>query len=360
MIGADLFTTVRDLAEDSVAPTPVSAEHIGDHELVFRLASGGMADVYLARDGVGLSRDGVVAIKRVHRHLIGDPDYRAMFLDEARIAFQITHPNVCAVLDFGESRGEYYLAMEYLLGEPLARIMNRVATDAESIASPPIACRLARAMADACKGLHSAHDAVDPHGKSLGVVHRDVTPRNLFLTYDGKVKVLDFGIATAAMRLHGKETGELRGNLAYMAPEQLTGAPVDRRVDIWALGVTFWEMLTMKRLFKRGTPMDTVLAVVYDEIPAPSEVVSDVPEGLDAVVMRALERDPNFRWHTAEEMEHAIEEVLHAQPEVVGPADLSEWMGAVFPFGEARKRQLIRAARRGSGRAAEVLRGGER
>lgn len=360
VIGDDLFTTVRDLAEDSVAPTPVPTEHIGKHELVFRLASGGMADVYLARDGVGLNPDGVVAIKRVHRHLVGNPEYRAMFLDEARIAFQITHPNVCAVLDFGESRGEYYLAMEYLVGEPLARIINRVANDTGRDVTAPIGCRLGRAIADACKGLHAAHEAMDPHGASLGVVHRDVTPRNLFLTYDGRIKVLDFGIAMAAMRLHAKETGELRGNLAYMAPEQLTGAPIDRRVDIWALGVTFWEMLAMQRLFKRGTPMETVLSVVYDEIPPPSEVSPNVPQGLDEVVMRALKRDPNFRWQTAEEMERAIEDVLHAQPAVVGPADLSEWMGEVFPFGEARKRQLIRAARLGGGRAQNAIVGGER
>ena len=359
-IGADLFTTVRDLAEDSVAPSPVPPERIGGHELVFRLASGGMADVYLARDGSGLSSDGVVAIKRVHRHLVGQPEYRDMFLDEARIAFQISHPNVCEVLDFGESNGEYYLAMEYLVGEPLARLMNRVANDTERDAAAPVACRLARTVADACKGLHAAHEATDPHGASLGVVHRDVTPRNLFLTYSGRAKVLDFGIATAAMRLHANAGGELRGNLAYMAPERLTGDQVDRRIDIWALGVTFWEMLAMRRLFKRDTPTATVEAVVYDEIVPPSAIVTGIPNGLDDIVLRALERDPNVRWQTAKEMEEAIDDVLRAQPAVVGPADLSEWMGHVFPFGEARKRQLIRAARLGSAGAAKALLGGGR
>ena len=343
---ADLFTQVRRLTEGSEAPVAIPPQRIGHYELVFKLASGGMADVYLARDESEPSTNRVVALKRVHRHLVGRSGYREMFLDEARIAFQIAHPNVCSVLDFGEREGEYYLTMEYLVGEPLARLMNRAARQAEPQGTAPAADRLARTISDACKGLHAAHSAKGPDGSPLEVVHRDVTPRNLFLTFDGRVKVLDFGIATAEMKLHSQEDSELRGNLAYMAPEQLTGGQIDRRVDIWSLGVTFWEMLAMRRLFKRNTPAATAQSVVYDEIAPPSALQPDVPDGLDEVVLRALQRDPDKRWQSAEEMELAIRQVLDAQPMVVGPADLAEWMTRVFPFEEAGKRQLIRMVRR--------------
>ncbi len=347
---ADLFTQVRRLSEASEAPVPIPSERIGHYELVFKLASGGMADVYLARDESAPSGARVVALKRVHRHLMGRTDYRQMFLDEARIAFQISHPNVCSVLDFGESGGEHYLTMEYLVGEPLARLINRVARHAAPSKTAPIAGLLARTIADLCTGLHAAHSVTDPNGAPLRVVHRDVTPRNLFLTYDGRAKVLDFGIATAQMKLHSGDGGKLRGNVAYMAPEQLTNAPTDHRADIWSLGVTFWEMLAMRRLFKRETPAATAESVVYDEIPPPSALQPDIPDALDEIVLKALRRDPRGRWQSAREMELAIRQVSSAQPVVVGPADLADWMAHVFPFEEARKRQLIRMVA-GGGRA---------
>jgi serine/threonine-protein kinase len=356
---ADLFTQVRRLTEGSEAPVAIPPERIGRYELVFKLASGGMADVYLARDESAPSTNRVVALKRVHRHLVGRPGYREMFLDEARIAFQIAHPNVCSVLDFGESQGEYYLTMEYLVGEPLARLMNRAARQAEPAGTVPAASRLARTIADVCKGLHAAHNVKGPSGSRLEVVHRDVTPRNLFLTYEGRAKVLDFGIATADMKLHPNERIELRGNIAYMAPEQLTGGRIDRRVDIWSLGVTFWEMLATRRLFKRKTPAATAESVVYDEIPPPSTLQPDVPDGLDQIVLKALRRDPEERWQSAAEMELAIRQVLDAQPIVVGPADLAEWMARVFPFEEARRRQLIRMVGAGSGVEARARTSGE-
>jgi serine/threonine-protein kinase len=307
-----------------------------------------MADVYLARDSSAApALNRVVALKRVHRHLVGEPGYREMFLDEARLAFQIAHPNVCSVVDFGEADGEYYLAMEYLVGEPLARLMNRCARAPDALGSRSAACRLARIVADACAGLHAAHNVSDAHGDPLEVVHRDVTPRNLFLLYDGTVKVLDFGIASASTRLHSEGSEDLRGNPSYMAPEQLMGGRVDHRADIWALGVVFWEMLAMKRLFKRDAPRTTVLSVVYDEVRPPSEYRPDIPRELDPIVLKALERNPADRWKSAKEMELATRQVLDTQPVVIGPADLSEWLATVFPLGEARKKQLAEVARRG-------------
>ena len=344
----DLFTQVRELWDESERPLPMSPERIGDYELVFKLASGGMADVFLARSKATPGLNQVVALKRIHRHLVGEPGYREMFLDEARIAFQISHRNVCPVFDFGESYGEHYLAMEYLVGEPMARLLNRLAQEPDRWPPSFTAPRLAHMIAGACAGLHAAHNVEDARGNSLEVVHRDVTPRNLFLTYGGATKVLDFGIATARMKSHAKRDGDLRGNLAYMAPEQLTGGPIDRRADIWALGVTFWEMLAMNRLFRRSDQKTTASAVLYDDIPSPAKYLPSTMEELGPIVLKAMRRDPDERWQTAHEMGLAIRRVLHAQPEVIGPADLSEWMNDAFPFGEARKRQLIRIARVGS------------
>jgi serine/threonine-protein kinase len=204
---------------------------------------------------------------------------------------------------------------------------------------------MARIIADACEGLHAAHELKDANGDLLHVVHRDVSPRNLFVTYDGAVQVVDFGIASASQRQHHTSTGQVKGTFAYMAPEQLAGQPIDRRVDIWSLGVALWEMLAVKRLFKRDTTANTIHSVLYDEIQPPSDYRSQVPEELDRIVLKALERDPKVRWRSAREMGQALRQFLGTQKEIMGPAELSEWMEEVFPQGEARKSQLMEIAR---------------
>jgi len=334
--------------DDSAKPERTDPQRIGRYELCFELASGGMASVYLARiDGVS-GFEKLVALKRIHRHLAKEKGYLDMFLDEARIASRITHPNVCSVFDFGEADGEHYIAMEYLVGEPLSRLMSRAAGQQSHRRSPLLPLRMARIIADACEGLHAAHELKDANGDLLHVVHRDVSPRNLFVTYDGTVQVVDFGIASANQRLHHTSTGQVKGTFAYMAPEQLTANPIDRRVDIWALGVALWEMLAVKRLFKGDTTANTIHSVLYDEIRPPSDYRSQIPEELDRIVLKALERDPKDRWRTAREMGRALRQFLGSQNEIMGPAELSEWMGEVFPQGEARKSQLMEIARMAS------------
>jgi len=305
--------------DDSVRPERTEPQRIGRYELCFELASGGMASVYLARINGVSGFEKLVALKRIHPHLAKEKGYVDMFLDEARIASRITHANVCSVFDFGEVDGEHYIAMEYLVGEPLSRLMSRSARDKSQRRSRLLPLRMARIIADACEGLHAAHELKDANGDLLHVVHRDVSPRNLFVTYDGAVQVVDFGIASANERLHHTATGKVKGTFAYMSPEQLTAHPIDRRVDIWALGVTLWEMLAVRRLFKR-----------------------------DTTVLKALERDPEDRWQTAREMGKALRQFLGTQNEIMGPAELSEWMGEVFPQGEARKSQLMEIARMAS------------
>ncbi len=329
------------------AATP---EKIGRYQLCFELASGGMARVYLARTEGMTGFAKIVALKRIHAHLAEEQSYVDMFLDEAHIASRITHPNVCSVFDFGEADGEYYIAMEYLVGEPLSRLHRRVMANVEQRNSPLLPSRMARIIAQACEGLHAAHELKDVDEQSLGVVHRDVSTENLFVTYDGTTQVVDFGIAQARQRMHQTEAGQVKGTFPYMAPEQMTAAVVDRRVDVWALGAVLWELLTLRRLFLRDSDVNTMYAVLSSEIEAPSKYRSDVPPELDAVVLKALERNPDERWQSAREMGQALRRALAQQDELIGPAELADWMKELFPDGERRKRQLMEIARTGDAR----------
>jgi serine/threonine-protein kinase len=304
-----------------------------------------MASVYLARAGGVPGFEKLVALKRIHPHLADEKDYIEMFLDEARIASRITHPNVCSVFDFGEADGEYFIAMEYLVGEPLSRVHRRVVANADQRSSALLPARMAAVIAQACEGLHAAHELQDAEGESLHVVHRDVSAENLFVTYSGATQVVDFGIAHARQRVHHTEAGQVKGTFPYMAPEQMTAAVVDRRVDVWALGAVLWELLTLQRLFLRDTDVNTMYAVLSGEIRPPSDHRSDVPAELDEIVLKALQRSPDERWQSARQMGKALRRFLANQEELVGPAEIADWMAELFPNGESRKRQLMEIAR---------------
>jgi len=329
----------------SPSPGASSPEKIGRYELCFELASGGMASVHLARVEGNPGFEKLVALKRIHPHLANEKDYVEMFLDEARIASRITHSNVCSVFDFGEVDGEYFIAMEYLVGEPLSRVQQRVLANADQRNSPMLPARMARIIAQACEGLHAAHELKDTHGDSLHVVHRDVSGDNLFVTYDGATQVVDFGIAHARQRAHTTEAGQVKGTFPYMAPEQMTAAVVDRRVDVWALGAVLWELLTLRKLFLRESDVDTMYAVLSGEIRPPSEYRSDVSPELDEIVLKALRRSPDERWQSAREMGQALRRYLASQEGLVGPAEIADWMAELFPYGELRKRELMEIAR---------------
>jgi serine/threonine-protein kinase len=337
---------------DSEVPARAAPEKIGRYQLCFELASGGMASVYLARAEGAPGFEKLVALKRIHPHLADEKDYVEMFLDEARIASRITHANVCSVFDFGEAEGEYFIAMEYLVGEPLSRVQRRVVANADQRASALLPARMARVIAQACEGLHAAHELRDADGESLHVVHRDVSAENLFVTYDGATQVVDFGIAHARQRVHHTEAGQVKGTFPYMAPEQMTAAVVDRRVDVWALGAVLWELLTLRTLFLRDTDVNTMYAVLSGEIRPPSDYRSDVPPELDEIVLKALQRSPHERWQSAREMGKALRRFLAKQDDLVGPAEIADWMEELFPGGESRKRQLMEIARASDGAIA--------
>jgi eukaryotic-like serine/threonine-protein kinase len=336
------MASMADLEE--LPPAPAAVESFGRYALCLELASGGMASVYLARS---TGPDGfyrVCAIKRIHPHLARQRAFNDMFLDEARIAARIVHPNVCQVFDFGREGNASYLAMEYLSGETFARVLNAIANGAARSWKARSISLVAHVIAEAAEGLHAAHELTDGGGAPLMVVHRDVSPQNVFVTYDGGVKVVDFGIASARDRAHETETGDLKGKFAYMAPEQMRGVRADRRADVWALGVLAWEALTCKRLFRRDTQAEIVDAVQRDPIPPPSSIVPSISEELDRVVLAALVRDRDARTSTARELARGIERAIAASGPAVTRSEVSDWMESLFPTGRARRLQMVELA----------------
>jgi len=315
---------------------------LGGFSLTREIASGGMAAVYLAHRAQHARIGQTAAVKLIHPHLARDEDFVEMFLDEARIASCISHPNVCRVLDFGISEGTYYLAMEYVMGETLADVFARVSSspEADKVATP----LLLQIIAQACEGLHAAHEARDPQGKSLNIVHRDISPQNIMVGYDGSVRVLDFGVASASERLHSTRNGKIKGRLAYMAPEQMNALPIDRRADVWSLGVVLWEGLAGKRLFKRDDEIKTIIAVTRDPLPSLADCGREVPTSLQAIVGRALTRDREARYRTARDLGLALSRSAMTSLQRAGMPELSVWMQSLFGERIERKRALLRAA----------------
>jgi serine/threonine-protein kinase len=278
----------------------VPGDRLGRYTLIDRLATGGMAEIYLARleGAAGFAKH--LVLKLILPDLAEDEHFVSMFLREARIAARIQHPNVCQVFELGETGGVYFIAMEYLDGVPLVPLM-------QSGPSPRLSATL---LAQACEGLHYAHELCDAEGKPLGVVHRDVSPSNLFVTADGSLKVLDFGVAKALDSSVRSATGGIKGKHAYMAPEQLLGQPVDRRADVFALGVVGFEMLSGQRLFRRENDFQTLRAVTEEPLPQLSALRPELPAPLCEAIHHALERDPAKRFATARAFGEALTEAI--------------------------------------------------
>ncbi len=291
---------------------------IGRYALYKEIAAGGMATVHLGRivGAGGFSRP--VAIKRLHAQFARDPSFVAMFLDEARLASRIFHPNVVAPLDVVSTDGELFLVMEYVRGASLSRLM-RAAIAEEKLIPPRIVSAIVCGM---LHGLHAAHEARGDHGEPLDIVHRDVSPQNILVGIDGVARVLDFGVAKAAGRMQTTRDGQLKGKLAYMAPEQVRGEVVNRRTDIYAASVVFWEALTCRRLFKAENEANALARVLMGNVAAPSSVVPGLPAGLDAIIARGLHLDTARRYTTAREMAAELESVVLP----ASATEVAEWV----------------------------------
>jgi serine/threonine-protein kinase len=269
------------------------------------IAVGGMAAVHLGRlmGPVGFTR--TVAIKRLHENFARDPEFVAMFLDEARLVARIRHPNVVQTLDVVAAAQELLLVMEYVLGESLAQLI-KTAHDKKRLIPIPIVVDI---ISSVLNGLHAAHEATNEKGEPLNVVHRDVSPQNILVGADGVTRVLDFGIAQAIGYMPQTRPGQLKGKIRYMPPEQFSGQDVGRAADVYAASVVLWEALACNRLFGRGSDEEAVRKALEGKIPAPSELRPDIPRELDEIVLRGLRRDPAERYASAKAMADALEAV---------------------------------------------------
>jgi serine/threonine protein kinase len=307
------------------ARNSLMSQSFGNYQLEKKLATGGMAEVWLAKQtGIeGFQRH--VVIKRILPHLAEDPEFVQMFLNEAKIASRFNHPNIAQIYDLGEHGGTYFIAMEFIHGEDLGRVMRRAWSMGQWVAQH-IALRV---IADACGGLHYAHSRTDEQGRPLRVVHRDISPQNILVSFDGAVKLVDFGIAKAADQASVTKSGAIKGKFAYMAPEQAAGKPVDGRTDLFALGLVLYELVTGVRPLKRDSELATLQAALECNLERPSNV-AEVPAALDEVVMRALARAPDDRYRDAREFQKAIEQHLLSSGQLATSVEVSELMETLF------------------------------
>lgn len=314
-------------------PLPVGAlwcslpvETFGPYELLRKLATGGMGQVYLARKRGPVGFQKPVVVKRLLPHLSEDEEFLQMFRDEAVIAALLTHPNIAQIYELGDVDGVLYIAMEYVHGESVNQV-NARSMQRKGGLPMPLKCRL---IADAAAGLDYAHQARSLSGRRLSLIHRDVSPQNVLVTFNGNVKLIDFGVAKAAGKLSRTVVGTIKGKHAYMSPEQARGEELDGRSDVFGLGVIFYELLTHTRLFKRENETATLKAVVGAKVAPPSELVSGLPKSLDAVVLKALARKREERFQTAGELQLAIEEFLRENKLAASAAHMTLFMRDLY------------------------------
>jgi len=322
MIGAarDPRTTVEGQIEGTAATA------FGKYQLFASLGRGGMADVFLsvARGQMGFNK--LAVIKRLRAALAEEPAFRNMFLDEARLAARLSHPNIVHTYEVGEQGGVYFIAMEYLEGQSLNKVLKEALRRKEGI-DHEIGARI---IADALSGLHYAHDLRDYDGRPLSIIHRDVSPHNIFVTYDGHTKLVDFGIAKAALSSTETEVGVLKGKVAYMSPEQAMGGRIDQRSDLFAMGIVLWELLARQRLMTGESAANTLHKLMNEPIPSVSQVDPTIDPELDAITAKALEKDPQYRWQSAAEMRDALEAWLRSRPHAARQEEVGRKMQHLF------------------------------
>lgn len=302
----------------------------GKYRLIAKLAIGGMAELFVAKQkGMG-GFSKTVAVKCILPYFARDREFISMFLDEARLAAHLNHPNVVQIQDIGDVDGVFYMVMEYIAGQNLKAFAKRLYSDESYRKNPPFAV-IASIMTQALQGLEHVHQAKDDNQVALQLVHRDISPNNLMLSYDGNVKVVDFGVAKAKTQERETAVGVLKGRLSYMSPEHLSGQALDGRSDLFAIGVVLYELTTNRRLFKRKTEAETMQALMTAPIPPPSRFYEQYPPGLEAILMKSLQRDPNKRFQTAGEMRDALEDwVLSLEQPIVGKRPVIKMMDTLF------------------------------
>ena len=331
---------------------------LGDNELMLRIGRGGMATVWVARERSKDPKDDrLVAVKAMLIELADETEFVTMFLDEVRLVRAIKHPNVVEIYDVGDADGVMWMSMEWVEGESLHTVI------AEAGKRRAIPAELAvKIIADAASGLHAAHELRDLDGSLRGVVHRDVSPHNILIGTNGMVKLVDFGVAKAIGRIsEATRAGQLKGKFGYMSPEQALGKAVDRRSDIFSLGIVLFELTTSRRLFRGEHDIDTLKLVIGGPIPKPSSIDPNYPPGLERIVLKALERNPDGRYQSAQALAEDLRAYLKSERIVVAQSGLAGLMKRVLGDRIEQRRKAVRAALKalGSGQVppADLLSG---
>ena len=295
--------------------------HVGKYHLVSKLATGGMAEVFLAKAAGPMGFEKSLVLKRILPHLAEDAQFVEMFFTEARVAAQLNHPHIVQIFDFGQAEDTYYLAMEYIDGPDLRTLSRRSVRGKEPL--PPAFC--AKVISAACEGLAFAHDFVDPaSGEPLGLIHRDISPDNILLSRQGSVKVVDFGIAKASNQSHKTTTGLIKGKLAYMPPEQLQGMALDRRVDVYSLGMVLYELLTGTYPFDANTDVSMMQAILYEPQVSAATRRPELPPALVRILGKALAKEREQRYADCIALQTDLEHFIRSTGESVGARDLAQ------------------------------------
>ena len=309
----------------------------GKYLLLERLAVGGMAEVYLAKSFGVEGFEKVIAIKRILPTMVEDADFIEMFIDEAKIAGQLSHANICPIYELGRIGESHYIAMEYVWGKDLLQTMNRCRRMRRHMPVAMVAWIAARM----CEALQYAHSKRDRKGRPLKIIHRDVSPQNIIVSYDGAVKLIDFGIARASSKTNKTRAGVLKGKFGYMSPEQVRGLPIDHRSDLFAVGTCLYEMLTTERLFLGESDFSTLEKVRNAAVAPLSRTAPHVPEELANIVMKSLSRDADDRYSTAAEMQGALQEFLAKAHPGFATTKLSSWLKSAFSEELAKEKERI-------------------
>ncbi|HEV8321609.1 MAG TPA: serine/threonine-protein kinase [Myxococcota bacterium] len=302
------------------------AVRLGPYILLSKLATGGMAELFLARRDGPEGFQKLAVVKRILPQYAADPEFVGMFLDEARLAARLDHPNIVHIYDLGKTKDSFFIAMEYVAGEDL----RSIAMQARQHDYPLPEGHMVRIYGEVAAALHHAHTRTDADGRPLGIVHRDVSPQNILVSYEGATKLTDFGIAKAARQAGVTKDGVLKGKHAYLSPEQVTGQNVDHRSDVFALGICLYEFATRTRLFKRENELAMVRAIAEEPITPPRKIRPTIAAGLDEIILVALEKDPARRFATAQAMQLALERFGRDAEHQVGAVELSDYMKELF------------------------------
>ena len=344
---------VEEPGNSAAAPAPAPApareaswrdDRFGPYQLVDRVAIGGMAEVFKAKRAGVEGFEKVVAVKRILPHLSENKEFLDMFVDEAKMVAGLAHPNIAQIFDLGRIEKSYYIAMEYVHGRDLRTIMRRARDKGLRM---PLDLSL-RVVGQVCAALEYAHRKKDERGQPMQIVHRDVSPQNILISFEGDVKLVDFGIAKAATKASNTDRGALRGKLLYMSPEQAWGRPIDRRSDVFSLGIVLYEMLTETKPFVGAGTEVSILELVRQCVITPArEINPRVPEALDRVIMKALAREPDERYQDAGQMQRGLERFLRERPPV-SARDLARFLELLFDRSEREDGERAGAPEGGS------------